>query len=53
VLFNPRTIIDHATYDTPMKFSGGIERVYVNGKLSYTQGRGVVARSGRLVGGNK
>ena len=53
VLFDPRTIVDRATYDTPTEFSVGIERVYVNGKLSYTSKGGVVARSGRLVGGTK
>lgn len=53
VLFNPRTIIDRATYESPLKPSSGIERVYVNGQLAFEQGRGVVARAGRLVGGNK
>ncbi len=53
VVFNPRTIVDRATYDSPMEFSEGIERVYVNGKLSYTPAGGVVARFGRLVGGKK
>ncbi len=51
VLFNPRTIIDRATYDFPLQPSAGIERVYVNGQLSFENGRGVVARAGRLVGG--
>jgi N-acyl-D-amino-acid deacylase len=51
VVFNPSTVIDRATYDSPKEFSEGIERVYVNGKLSYTPTTGVVARYGRLVGG--
>ena len=51
VVFNPRTVIDRATYDSPKEFSDGIERVYVNGKLSYTPVDGVIERSGRLVGG--
>ena len=51
VVFNPRTVIDRATYDSPKEFSDGIERVYVNGKLSYTPADGVITRSGRLVGG--
>lgn len=51
VLFNPATIIDRATYDTPRLPSLGIERVYVNGCLSFLQGEGVTARAGRLVGG--
>jgi N-acyl-D-amino-acid deacylase len=32
VLFNPKEIIDHATYKNPYQFSGGIEYVWVNGK---------------------
>ncbi len=51
VLFDPRAIIDRATYDSPLQPSAGIERVYVNGQLSFARDRGVVARSGRLVGG--
>lgn len=51
VLFDPRTIIDRATYDSPLQPSAGIERVYVNGRLTFEKGRGVVARGGRLVGG--
>jgi N-acyl-D-amino-acid deacylase len=51
VLFDPRTIVDRATYDSPLQPSAGIERVYVNGRLTFEKGRGVVARGGRLVGG--
>jgi N-acyl-D-amino-acid deacylase len=51
VLFNPRTVIDRATYDSPLQISEGIERVYVNGQLAFTRENGVVARAGRLVGG--
>jgi N-acyl-D-amino-acid deacylase len=52
VLFDPARIIDQATYDDPRQPSIGIERVYVNGRLSFAKGKGVVARAGRLVGGN-
>lgn len=51
VLFDPRTIIDRATYDSPLQPSAGIERVYVNGRLTFEKGRGVMERAGRLVGG--
>jgi N-acyl-D-amino-acid deacylase len=51
VLFDPATVIDRATYDAPLQPSLGIERVYVNGGLTFANGRGVVARAGRLVGG--
>jgi N-acyl-D-amino-acid deacylase len=51
VLFDPRTIIDRATYDEPVQRSRGIARVYVNGVLSFLADQGVMARAGRLVGG--
>ncbi|NJM29748.1 MAG: D-aminoacylase [Rhizobiales bacterium] len=52
VLFDPQTIMDRATYESPLEPSAGIEQVYVNGCLSFQKGRGVIARRGRLVGGN-
>ncbi|MFN0192577.1 MAG: N-acyl-D-amino-acid deacylase family protein [Aestuariivirga sp.] len=52
VVFNPLTIVDRATYDSPLEPSAGIEQVYVNGRLSFQRGQGVVARAGLLVGGN-
>jgi N-acyl-D-amino-acid deacylase len=51
VLFDPARIIDQATYDDPRQPSIGIERVYVNGRLSFARDKGVVERAGRLVGG--
>ena len=53
VVFDPKTLIDRATYDAPLQQSVGIECVYVNGTLSFTKQKGVVARSGRLVGGKQ
>lgn len=39
VLFNPLTITDEADFDNPVAMSKGIEKVWVNGQLSYqTQG---------------
>ena len=52
VVFNPKTIMDRATYDSPMLPSEGIERVYVNGQLSFSRTSPVSGRSGRLIGGN-
>ncbi len=52
VLFDPATVIDRATYDAPRQMSAGIMRVYVNGKLTFTEAGGIAARAGRLVGGN-
>ena len=52
VVFNPATINDRATYDSPQLQSVGIDKVFVNGRLSFERKQGVVARAGRLVGGN-
>jgi N-acyl-D-amino-acid deacylase len=52
VLFDPAVILDRATYDSPRLMSAGIARVYVNGRLAFREGEGVVARAGRMVGGN-
>ncbi len=52
VVFNPKTIKDRATYDSPMLPSEGIEQVYVNGKLSFSKSGSVGGRAGRLIGGN-
>jgi N-acyl-D-amino-acid deacylase len=51
VVFDPQRIIDKATYDTPRQPAVGIEKVFVNGQLSFTPLTGVVAGAGRLVGG--
>ncbi|MBA3517051.1 MAG: amidohydrolase family protein, partial [Rhizobiales bacterium] len=51
VVFNPDTVIDRATYEEPKQFSDGIEKVFVNGVLSWESGARSVARAGRLVGG--
>ena len=53
VVFNPKTIMDRATYDSPKLPSDGIEQVYVNGKLSFSRAGAVGGRAGRLIGGNK
>jgi N-acyl-D-amino-acid deacylase len=52
VLFDPSRVIDRATYDSPRLMSSGISRVYVNGALAFLEERGVIARAGRLTGGN-
>lgn len=52
-VFDPRTVIDRATYDSPLLPSAGIEMVFVNGVLSFANlpGMNVPGRAGRLVGG--
>lgn len=50
VLFNPKTVIDRATFDAPETPAGGIERVYVNGQLVWHDLAWTGARPGRRVG---
>ena len=49
VLFNPEKIIDTATFADPMRPSVGIERVWVNGTLSYTRDGSTGNRGGRFL----
>ena len=49
VLFNAETILDTATYDSPMKAARGIEGVWVNGALTYTSGGATGLRAGRFL----
>jgi N-acyl-D-amino-acid deacylase len=50
VLFNPQTVIDHATYLYPMALSTGIEKVFVNGTLVWDSGKATGAKPGFLIG---
>jgi N-acyl-D-amino-acid deacylase len=50
VVFDPVRVKDGATFEQPRQFSEGIERVWVNGVLSYTgAARATLARAGRFV----
>lgn len=49
VLFDPENIIDTATYSDPIRPALGIERVWVNGVLSYTADGPTSRRSGRFL----
>jgi N-acyl-D-amino-acid deacylase len=49
VLFNPETIIDHATYENPELPSAGIESVMVNGVVTFSKNAVTEARPGKLL----
>ncbi|RZL91012.1 MAG: D-aminoacylase [Variovorax sp.] len=50
VVFDPLRVKDGATFEAPRQLSEGIERVWVNGVLSYTEGaRATGERAGRFV----
>ncbi|WP_459617354.1 N-acyl-D-amino-acid deacylase family protein [Bordetella sp. 2513F-2] len=47
VLFDPATVSDRATFQDPVQVSGGIDAVWVNGVLSYTDAAPTGQRAGR------
>ncbi|MEO7649631.1 MAG: amidohydrolase family protein [Bryobacteraceae bacterium] len=48
-VFDPATIIDHATYEKPAQVSEGIRHVLVNGQLALRDGKATGARAGRTL----
>ena len=51
VIFDPNTIIDHATYTKPHQYSTGVSDVFVNGKQVLKDGEHTGAMPGRVVRG--
>ena len=51
VVFDPDTVIDHATYEDPHRVSTGVEHVFVNGVPVLLDGRHTGAMPGRGVRG--
>jgi N-acyl-D-aspartate/D-glutamate deacylase len=49
VLFNPETVQDAATFESPQQPSIGIEAVWVNGALSYARGAATGQRAGTFL----
>jgi N-acyl-D-amino-acid deacylase len=49
VTFDPRTVLDRATYEDPHRPPEGIKAVYVNGQLACEDGRMTGARAGQVM----
>ena len=49
VLFDPGTIIDRSTPDTPHAVSSGVQRVWVNGKVVFADGQATGTPAGRVI----
>jgi N-acyl-D-aspartate/D-glutamate deacylase len=48
-IFDPATVIDHATYLEPFQYSSGIVNVLVNGQIVLDAGQHTQARPGRIL----
>src|SRR3989338_4251136 len=53
VIFNPDTISDTATYESPKNYPKGIEYVIINGKITVNNGNHTGAKAGRILIQNK
>jgi N-acyl-D-amino-acid deacylase len=51
VIFDPRTVQDHATYERPHQLSTGVEQVWINGIEALHDGAATGLPSGRFVRG--
>lgn len=50
VVFDPATVMDTATFETPIAPATGIETLLVNGRIAYSNGdKRATARSGRFI----
>jgi dihydroorotase/N-acyl-D-amino-acid deacylase len=49
VVFNPKTIMDNATWDDPHQYPSGISWVIVNGKVAIDHGEGSKILSGKVL----
>jgi N-acyl-D-aspartate/D-glutamate deacylase len=49
VLFNPKTVIDNATFVDPHQFPSGIEYVIVNGRITVENGKHTGAQAGAVL----
>jgi N-acyl-D-amino-acid deacylase len=51
VIFDPRTVQDHSTYERPHQLASGVDEVWVNGVQALHNGTATGAPSGRFVRG--
>ncbi|MHC4487724.1 MAG: N-acyl-D-amino-acid deacylase family protein [Planctomycetota bacterium] len=51
VVFDPKTIIDHATFEKPHRYATGMRHVFVNGTQVLKDGEHTGAKPGRVVRG--
>ena len=51
VVFDPRTVQDHATYEHPHQLATGVDDVWINGVRALRNGEATGAPSGRVVRG--
>lgn len=49
VLFDPATVADKATFENPIQLAKGIDKVWVNGQLSYQNSEITGLRNGRFM----
>ena len=49
VLFDPNTVSDHSDLTDPKALSSGIERVWINGRLTYKAGGTTEERPGVFI----
>jgi N-acyl-D-amino-acid deacylase len=51
VIFDPKTIIDHATYEKPHQYATGVKHVFVNGAQVLKDGEHTGAKQGKALWG--
>ena len=51
VIFDPKTVIDRATFEIPNQYPEGIKYVFVNGQVSVNDGKRTTALAGRALRG--
>ena len=49
VLFDPDSVLDRATSDSPQELSIGIERVWVNGEIVFEDGKTTGRHPGQVI----